>query len=133
MGKGQKLFNDGFVSSISFTEPDNASNENFVINCKVRAEMKKRELRTSLLWKFEQLVRNIGRYSLHPIFSNSLAIKKPLSAITTSFGSKRSISLLLIKTSLSDILPVNNSDMKLIAPLGVMPIIPLKVLAFCND
>ncbi|GFW88192.1 SWIM-type domain-containing protein [Trichonephila clavipes] len=42
MGKGQKLFNDGFVSSISFTEPDNASNENFVINCKVRAEMKKR-------------------------------------------------------------------------------------------
>ncbi|GFT16196.1 SWIM-type domain-containing protein [Trichonephila clavipes] len=41
MGKGQKLFNDGFVSSISFTEPDNASNENFVINCKVRAEMKK--------------------------------------------------------------------------------------------
>ncbi|GFW88191.1 mitotic-spindle organizing protein 2A [Trichonephila clavipes] len=70
--------------------------------------------------------RNIGRYSLHPIFSNSLAIKKPLSAITTSFGSKRSISLLLIKTSLSDLLPVNNSDMKLIAPLGVMPIIPLK-------
>ncbi|GFW95022.1 SWIM-type domain-containing protein [Trichonephila clavipes] len=42
MGKGQKLFNDGFVSSISFTEPDDASNENFVINCKVRAEMKKR-------------------------------------------------------------------------------------------
>ncbi|GFX63174.1 hypothetical protein TNCV_4192051 [Trichonephila clavipes] len=42
MGKGQKLFNDGFVSSISFTEPNNASNENFVINCKVRAEMKKR-------------------------------------------------------------------------------------------
>ncbi|GFV30413.1 SWIM-type domain-containing protein [Trichonephila clavipes] len=42
MGNGQKLFNDGFVSSISFTEPDNASNENFVINCKVRAEMKKR-------------------------------------------------------------------------------------------
>ncbi|GFW58913.1 SWIM-type domain-containing protein [Trichonephila clavipes] len=42
MGKGQKLFNDGFVSSISFTEPDNASNENFIINCKVRAEMKKR-------------------------------------------------------------------------------------------
>ncbi|GFV37970.1 SWIM-type domain-containing protein [Trichonephila clavipes] len=42
MGKGQKLFNDGFVSSISFTEPDDAANENFVINCKVRAEMKKR-------------------------------------------------------------------------------------------
>ncbi|GFU64687.1 hypothetical protein TNCV_876121 [Trichonephila clavipes] len=42
MGKGQELFNDGFVSSISFTEPDDAANENFVINCKVRAEVKKR-------------------------------------------------------------------------------------------
>ncbi|GFU04774.1 SWIM-type domain-containing protein [Trichonephila clavipes] len=47
--KGQKLFNDGFVSSIPFTEPDGAANENFVIAscicyfvCKVRAEMKKR-------------------------------------------------------------------------------------------
>ncbi|GFU93853.1 hypothetical protein TNCV_1660771 [Trichonephila clavipes] len=38
----KSFFNDGFVSSISFTEPDDAANENFVINCKVRAEMKKR-------------------------------------------------------------------------------------------
>ncbi|GFV53000.1 SWIM-type domain-containing protein, partial [Trichonephila clavipes] len=42
VGKGQKLFNDRFVSSISFTEPDDAANEIFVINCKVRAEMKTR-------------------------------------------------------------------------------------------
>ncbi|GFU48447.1 hypothetical protein TNCV_1630851 [Trichonephila clavipes] len=49
MGKGQKFFNDGFVNSISFTEPNDAANENFVIAscicyfvCKVRAEMKKR-------------------------------------------------------------------------------------------
>ncbi|GFX28098.1 hypothetical protein TNCV_424251 [Trichonephila clavipes] len=57
IGKGQKLFNDGFVSSISFTEPDDAANENFVISCKVRAEMKKRVTYQPSVWKFEQLLR----------------------------------------------------------------------------
>ncbi|GFV83476.1 hypothetical protein TNCV_982391 [Trichonephila clavipes] len=38
MGKGQKLFNDAFLNRISLTEPDDAANEKFVIDCKVRAE-----------------------------------------------------------------------------------------------
>ena len=75
-----------------------------------------------------RLPRNGGMFRVTPYILNSSCISNPLSAITLSPLSSRSMMPHLLVIALSDTLPPHSSDTNETTPPGVMPTKTLKVL-----
>ena len=73
------------------------------------------------------LLRNSGMLSVTPLSANIFRSVNPLSAITSSPGSRRSRSPHNLVISISDMHPVYKDEINVIAPCGAIPIKHLNV------
>ncbi|GFV05507.1 hypothetical protein TNCV_227181 [Trichonephila clavipes] len=95
--KGLKLFDDKFVSKISFTEPDFLMNDDFFIQGFVKAEMKKKvtykpsvQIRTTCQKKEEKNIqpKHKLKIRLEKWYGGIVRVRREQAGLTESFSSE---------------------------------------------